>query len=246
MIRLPKIFQKNSTSSTQDYSPRAYQKSSDAEASDSAVTEDPEKQKARHRLVGAAVLVLIAVIGLPKVFDSQPKKVNNDVVLQMVASVVEPPKGDEKKVPTESVNKVEEKVDPAAKTEVKPTAVEESKSKTTDKSNKPDKAAEKGLDKGEEIVEEVKPTSKDAESKVANNASKFILQIGAFSSQDRAKNWISKLKAEKIPTYTQERKKDDGTLYLLRAGPFKTRAEAEAAEKKARNMGLTPKIVESK
>ncbi len=242
MIRLPKIFQKNSPSSSQDYSPRAYQKSSDVEASDSAVTEDPEKQKARHRLVGAAVLVLIAVIGLPKVFDSQPKKVNNDVVLQMVASVVEPPKGDEKKVPAESV-KTEEKVDPVAKTEVKPTVAEETKSKTADKSNK---SAEKGLDKGEEIVEEVKPTSKDTDSKVANNASKFILQIGAFSSQDRAKNWISKLKAEKIPTYTQERKKDDGTLYLLRAGPFKTRAEAEAAEKKARNMGLTPKIVESK
>lgn len=245
MIRLPKIFQKNSPSSSQDYSPRAYQKSTDAEASDSAVTEDPEKQKARHRLVGAAVLVLIAVIGLPKVFDSQPKKVNNDVVLQMVASVVEPPKADEKKVPVESV-KAEEKVDSVAKTEVKPTVAEETKSKTADKSNKSDKAAEKGLDKGEEIVEEVKPTSKDTDSKVANNASKFILQIGAFSSQDRAKNWISKLKAEKIPTYTQERKKDDGTLYLLRAGPFKTRAEAEAAEKKARNMGLTPKIVESK
>lgn len=243
MIRLPKIFQKKPSDSSQDYSSKSAQRVADSGGIDTSVTEDPEKQKARHRLIGAAVLVLIAVIGLPKVFDSQPKKVNNDVVLQMVASVVEPPKTDDKKNPPEASTKSEEKVG-SVPSDLKSVPVEDVKSKS-EKSGKVDKFADKGLDKGEEIVEESKPVAKEAEAK-GSVGSKFIIQIGAFSSQDRVKNWVSKLKAEKVPTFVQEKKKDDSTLYLLRAGPFKTRADAEAAEKKVKNIGLTSKIIESK
>ena len=33
------------------------------------------RRRARHRLIGAAVLVLVAVIGFPLVFDTQPRPV---------------------------------------------------------------------------------------------------------------------------------------------------------------------------
>lgn len=221
------------------------------ESTDLEITEDPEKQKARHRLLGAALMVLVAIIGLPKVFDSQPKKVSNDVVLQMVASVVDAPKDEAKKVDKKlNDEKTSSKRDEVSKTDSTETVKELSPAKTEEpkksveeikepKETKTSKSSEKALSQGEEVVEDVSKAKK-------STGTKFTVNIGAFSSADRAKKWGVKLKEQKIPYFTQEKKKDDETLYLLRSGPFSDKAEAEAAEKKIRAMGLTPKIVESK
>jgi DedD protein len=52
-----------------------------SEASGSAPAESVEgmRRRARHRLIGAAVLVLVAIIGFPLVFDTQPRPVAVDV-----------------------------------------------------------------------------------------------------------------------------------------------------------------------
>ena len=41
------------------------------------------RRRARHRLIGAAVLVLAAVVGFPLVFDTQPRPVAVDVAIQI-------------------------------------------------------------------------------------------------------------------------------------------------------------------
>lgn len=43
----------------------------------------PEKKRARRRLIGALVLVLAAIIGLPMVFDSEPKPTNNKITIEI-------------------------------------------------------------------------------------------------------------------------------------------------------------------
>jgi len=43
----------------------------------------PEKKRARRRLVGAVALVLAAIIGLPMIFDSEPKPVAEDIAIQI-------------------------------------------------------------------------------------------------------------------------------------------------------------------
>ena len=46
--------------------------------------------------------------------------------------------------------------------------------------------------------------------------------------------------------YVLNRNAPDGTkLYVLRAGPYTDKDEAEAAEKKIKAMGLTPRLVET-
>jgi DedD protein len=76
-------------------------------------------------------------------------------------------------------------------------------------------------------------------------AGKFVIQIGAFASEERANGWIAKLKEQKIPNYVLNRTGADGTkLIALRAGPFSDIESADAAEKKIKAMGLTPRIVE--
>ena len=263
MIRLPKLFKRNPKAddlyrgsagtrrTAPKFVPRSFQRAQESE--DLALTEDPEQQRARHRLIGAAVLVLIAVIGLPRILDNKPKSVNNDIAINIVTSLPIPgaitpatdAKGEAKspekpntQTPEQNTPKAaialapEPKVD--AKSEAKPTAAT--------------KGSTLGLAAGEEVVanpskqkiEEVTP-----KTGTSNGSGKFVIQIGAFASEERAKGWINKMKDQKIPNYVINKTSPDGTnLFVLRAGPFMDRDTAEAAEKKVKAMGLSPRLVE--
>ena len=59
---------------------------------------DDMRRRARHRLIGAAVLVLVGVVGFPLIFDTQPRPVAVDVAIDIpdrnkVAPLVVPQKG---------------------------------------------------------------------------------------------------------------------------------------------------------
>lgn len=225
------------------------------------LTEDPERQKARHRLIGAVFLVTVAVAGLPILFDSEPKHHTNDIAIQ----IIQPGAKDQKLA--------ESKSDPADKNQ-KNSVTTNSKEVKKDDSNaskdtkeskdlkdtkqakkedaKTDKAApvKKTLDKGEEVVAILENRQdKKPETKLENSAtsSKYMVQIGAFSSEERVKNWQAKLKEQKVNTFVEYRTNKEGTkLHLLRSGPYADKASAEAAEKKIRYVGLNPKVVEQK
>lgn len=226
------------------------------------LTEDPERQKARHRLIGAVFLVTVAVAGLPILFDSQPKQHPHDIAIQ----IIQPGAKDQKLA--------ESKSDPADKNpknsvatdskEVKKDDAKESKDtkeakdvkdtkqakKEEVKSDKTAAPVNKTLDKGEEVVAILENRQdKKPETKSENSAtsSKYMIQIGAFSSEERVKNWQAKLKEQKVNTFVEFRTNKEGAkLHLLRAGPYADKASAEAAEKKIRYVGLSPKVVEQK
>lgn len=256
MIRLPKLFKRNSETEDLDrgsvrgrrtvnkLAPRSFQRAQESE--ELALTEDPEQQRARHRLIGAAVLVLIAVVGLPRILDSKPKSVNNDIAVNIVASLPAPnaamPANEEKAKPVlateapakekEVIQTKEVVVNPTPK--VKPTP-------TTTKVNSI------GLAAGEEVVATPNTTAKSKTEELPKKvgSGKYVIQIGAFASEDRAKGWISKMKDQKIPNYVLNKTGPDGAkLYVLRAGPFADKDAAEAAEKKVKAMGLSPRLVE--
>ena len=260
MIRLPKLFKRNPETEDLDrasvrsrrtvskLAPRSFQRAQENE--ELALTEDPEQQRARHRLIGAAVLVLIAVVGLPRILDSKPKSVNNDIAVNIVTSLPAPnaamTEGDEKaKQPasTEAPAKDKEITQakeivitppPELKPEAKPAAA-------------PPKVNSIGLAAGEEVVATPNANAKPKAEELPKKAGpgKYVIQIGAFASEERAKGWITKMKDQKIPNYVLNKTGTDGTkLYVLRAGPFADKEAAEAAEKKVKAMGLSPRLVE--
>ncbi len=271
MIRLPSFFKRKTQSddlelglrgsrTTKRAAPRSFQRA--AEAEELALTEDPEQQRARHRLIGAAVLVLIAVVGLPRILDSKPKSAPNDIAVNIVTSLPIP--GTETKA--EEKPKVETPVEPAkeapkaavvpapeTKAETKPEPKAEAKVDAKPTPPAANKSATLGLAAGEEVVAasapkaEPKPKADDAAKPTTSNGSgKYVIQIGAFASEERAKGWIAKLKDQKIPNYVLNKTGSDGTkLYVLRAGPYTDKDAAEAAEKKIKAMGLSPRLVES-
>ena len=197
------------------------------------LTEDPERQRARHRLIGAIFLVTVAVAGLPIIFDSKPKQYNNDIAIQ----IIQPGAKEEKK----SDVKPEESRTETATTN-KDAKKEEPKS---DKSDKPAPVA-KTLDKGEEVLS-ILEDRKSTPAAHGSQSGKYIVQIGAFASEDRVKNWQKKLAEQKVSTYVDQKTNKEGVkLHYLRSGPYGDRAAAEAAEKKIKYVGLSPKIIEQK
>jgi DedD protein len=271
MIRLPSFFKRKTQAddlelgsarrrSAQRTAPRSFQRALEAE--ELALTEDPEQQRARHRLIGAAVLVLIAVVGLPRILDSRPKSAPNDIAVNIVTSLPIPGIEAKLEARTEERVKVDAPVEFAkesiAAPEVKSEARTEPKSETKPETKPaPGKAAGLGLATGEEVVSasSAKAKTDDATkdnvssangASTASGSGKFIIQLGAFASEDRTKGWVAKLKDQKIPNYVFNKTGSDGTkLYVLRAGPFTDKDSAEAAEKKTKAMGLSPRLVET-
>lgn len=260
MIRLPKLFKRKTQANDLDLgslrgrrtankpAPRSFQRA--VEAEELALTEDPEQQRARHRLIGAAVLVLIAVVGLPRILDNKPKAVTNDIAVNIVTSLPTPsviskssekPKADtsSETLAKQGVSESKTELKSEAKAEVKT----EAKSESKPANSVPPKSSALGLASGEEVVGAPSTTTAVP---AANGSGKFVIQIGAFASEERAKGWITKLKEQKIPNYVLNKIASDGTkLYVLRAGPYTDKDEAEAAEKKIKAMGLTPRLVET-
>ncbi len=189
-------------------------------ADDTLDPEFPQKQRARRRLIGAVVLLVAAIIVLPIIFETKPRPVSEDV----------------------SVNVSGQAASQKPKVEAR----------RADAAPSPARADAQALDVGEEVVNApAKPADKPAQRAEAKPADarpqgsgKYLILIGAFSSEEKAKNWLSKLKASKVPAYLEKKVMADGERILLRAGPFSDRDAADAADKRVRAAGLSSKVVE--
>jgi DedD protein len=74
-----------------------------------------------------------------------------------------------------------------------------------------------------------------AEAALANVQYEF--QVGAYAEPDDV---VAKLKAAKIPYYTERVAIEKGTVTRVRAGPFGTREAAERALKRIKALGFKP------
>jgi DedD protein len=110
------------------------------------------------------------------------------------------------------------------------------------------KAAEKKEEKKAAPVvkkEEPKPAppkpdlKEKARAEAALAGTEYFVQVGAFSNPDSV---IAKLKAEKIPYFTEQLK----DITRVRAGPFPSQDAAEKALEKLRSMGFKPGAVTTK
>lgn len=208
-------------------------------ADDTLDPDFPQKQRARRRLIGAVVLLAAAVIVLPIVFEHKPRPVSDDVAVSVAnGQGAQKPKVEARKAdplpPASNAGRNDAALDAGEEIVNTPAA---DKPKADAKADaKPDtKVADaKPVD--------AKPADKTADKPAANT--KYLILIGAFSSEERAKNWLAKLKESKVPAYVEKKALADGDRILLRAGPFTSRDAADMADRKVRAIGLTSKVVE--
>ena len=209
------------------------------------------RRRARYRLMGAVVLVLIAVVGFPLIFDTQPRPVAVDTpivipdrqaVAPLTASVpvpaaqapAKPWKIAPETLSTQAALDPREEVVPSPHTGAAAPAVTEVKPK-------PEKPLEKVA----------QPQAKEDGSKAkallegqASTPERMIIQVGAFSDANKVREVRSKLEGVGLKTYTQVVDGKDGKpVTRIRLGPFETRDEVEKVAARIRKLNLAPAVL---
>jgi len=183
---------------------------------------DVLRRQARHRLIGATVLVLLAVIGFPLVFDTKPREVSPDIRIDMPDKDRVPP-NQPPPPPAAAVPTPVPDADLAANT--KPVEVVEKPS--------PPQAIEEELP-----VKPPEPIVKPDEA-----APRFIVQVGAFEQDSKAKEVRAKLEKAGIKTYTHIAQTKEGKRIRVRVGPFATKEEAQKTVDKIKSLQLSASVL---
>jgi DedD protein len=210
------------------------------------------KKRARRRLVGAVALALLAAIVLPMVMDHEPRPTQQDIQVR---------------IPSQEAGSFTSRVLPGAPTATPLPPVAEAKKPEPKPEIKPEEApvpvaAAKPEIKPEPKPAEPKPVAKpeapkhDAKSAEALRAEKilaggdmtkaetpkpdngqWVLQLGAYAEQGNVKVLQGKIKELGYPSYTEKVNTPQGERIRVRAGPFSSKAAAEKAQARLKQIG---------
>lgn len=210
-----------------------FRKGGDEQSAPAAQPESVEvlRRRAKNRLIGAAILVLIGVIGFPLLVDKQPRPVTADLPIEIpdknkVLPLAAPP------APPAPAAVAVPEVPPSASasgvvTQAVPAPVEKPAAKPEPQAVKP----------------EVKPETKKAETSKPAAEGRYVVQVGSFAEESRAREARAKLERAGLKNYTQAVETKDGKRIRVRAGPFASKAEAERAADKIKKLDLPASVL---
>lgn len=226
----------------------------------------PEKKRARRRLVGAITITLAAIIVLPMIFDSEPQTVSQDLLIdipsrdkpsQTVSREPVKKKAEEKPAVVASSDKLASEPAVSVVSDKKEAAKPDStKDKPATDSKTDTKVAEKTDVKPEAKPDTKADTAKKTDDPIgqliaqqntnanADEQGKFVVQVAAVSSQDKAKELQDKLQKAGITSYTQKvALKDGGERIRIRVGPLSSRKEVNSTCAKLSQLKLSCTLV---
>ena len=219
------------------------------------------RRRARRRLLGAATLLLLAAIVLPMLLDKQPRPLDRDIEIRIPSQTAAPlasappvaasAASASAAVPQPAPGAADKTVSPPrvaaggqtepAITQSKPPAESDTQHKlAAPKSapvHKPEQAAGKAL---ETPVPKAEAAHKLADEKPAA-PTHFVVQLGAFSNAENVRQLRDKLLAAGIHTYTEAL---PSGATRVRAGPFKTREQADRTQASIVLLGEQAKVVD--
>ncbi|KQP43409.1 SPOR domain-containing protein [Pseudorhodoferax sp. Leaf274] len=262
----------------------------DEQPASPAETIDDMRRRARHRLIGATVLVLVGVLGFPLLFDSQPRPIQVDIPIEIpdrdkaampgagaggkvaqaapgaapgtvsadaslnareeVVPAAPPARAETKaepraehKVEPRAETKAETKAEPKSEARHEPKAEPKAEAKATTPAPTPAPAADSGararaLLEGKAAAPAAAPASASAEQ-----AGRFVVQVGAFADADKARETRQRLERAGLKTYTQEVQTKDGARIRVRVGPYGVRAEADKAAERIKSLSLPASVL---
>lgn len=211
------------------------------------------RRRAKYRLTGAAVLVLIGVIGFPILFDQQPRPIAVDTPIDIpdrnkakalplpsapasstagatVAPAVDTAPVSTTVVPAAAVSA------PAKAAVIRPRALPASAAPTV-----PTKPAKPTADSGERA--QALLDGKELEQQAVSGSGRFVVQVGAFAEQSLAREARLKVEHAGLKTYTQVTQTKEGRRIRVRVGPFANKVQAEQAAEKIRKLNLPAKLL---
>jgi DedD protein len=234
---------------------------------------DVLRKRARHRLIGAAALVLLGVVGFPLLFDSQPRPVAVDIAIDIPDKAKAAPlsaapasaASAADAVPAPQTAPTPSAAEPAA-TAAKPTAVvppapavaePKVEAKAEVKAEpKPEPKATPKADTKADSKSAAKPDEKTATSgkaqalldgkdptKAAAAAPRYAVQVGAFADAKKAQEVRAKLEKAGIKTYTQVVTTAEGKRTRVRVGPWESKSEADKTAEKIKKLNLSAAVL---
>ena len=221
---------------------RFSERNASAEAVSSGINQniDVVRRRARYRLIGAVVLVLIAVVGFPLVFDTQPRPVSVDTPIVIPDRQNTPPLASAAPVPSEQApakpllpapQDVSAQASLDAREEVvvsTPPAIAAAKPEPAKESPPAEKAAEKPVAakqetkpaasaKAEKPAPVAKPKDDGNKARAllegkppAAAGERHVVQVGAFSDPAKVREVRRKLEQAGLSTFTQSVDGKDG------------------------------------
>jgi DedD protein len=228
------------------------------------------RARARRRLIGAALLLGLGIIGFPLLFETQPRPIAVDIPIEIpsreaVAPLQSPAPRPIRSAPTEPVKPVADAsltagatgasaqepspsvAEPAApKPEPKSAAVPVTKPPAQAKPPEAQRVAEaKPARALEAAPAEAKPAPKppNAGDAGATDDGRFVVQIGAFAEASGAREARLKVEGMGLKTYTQVIESSSGRRIRVRIGPYATKAEADKAASRVKSGGLQAAVL---
>lgn len=200
---------------------------------ESAPVPTPEEilrhKRMRHRMIGAAALLLALVLVTPFALDDEKRldveKMNLDIPdPQAVETTIAPEPAAEKPAHGDVVVAGSGKSPSTGAANLEGEAAKEAKpdpkAKPAEETNAPSKA--------EEAAKPAKP-AEPARSDAAPTGEGYYIQVLATSSELSAEKLVKDMKLQGLPAYKMSVRQNGKTLWRVRVGLFKTKAEAESA-----------------
>lgn len=220
------------------------------------------RKRARRRLVGAIILVLVSIIVLPAIFDEpKPNDETHEIAINLPgvdrSTIVPSPEQqtqesfsdmsattelpNEPEIHTQDIEKIIEAHSyesggipiPGVKPKLdkRPTEILSANNASSARSaNTPAAAAS--------VAETTKASQTSSDSTKG-----FVVQLGAFSDQSKARQQHANLVSSGFNAYTETLKVDNKEVTRVRIGPFMTRGAADSELKKLKNIGLDGVII---
>ena len=228
------------------------------------------RRQARYRLIVAALLVLVAVVVFPLVFDTQPRPVAVDTPIvvpdrqavtpmnagswpaaqaparpQTTPEVSSVPAGVHEAASVAQVDETPARHSPEKQPEASatpapaPMAAVPSPAKPVAQAQDKPAAARKAADAHDDGTRAKALLDGTKSSDKSSAAERHVLQVGAYTDNDKAKEVRRKLEQAGLKTYTQAVEGKDGKRVVrVRIGPFDSKADAEKAAARVRKLDL--------
>jgi DedD protein len=180
------------------------------------------RKRARRRVVGSVVLVIMAIIFLPMILEHVPEQEGKEVEIMIHSENL-------LGKPSEIISQNK--------------SVEDTVSVSV-KSNAGSNTSQEIIIELEQLTEKEKAENNRKDKKSIITIEKFVVQLGAFSDATKAKNQQRSLESNGIKkAYTEMIKNENIEVTRVRVGPFSTREAAEKEQKKLKELGVNGVVI---
>ena len=180
------------------------------------------RKRARRRVVGSVVLVIMAIIFLPMILERVPEQEGKEVEI-IIHSENLLDKSSEIIFQNKSVE------------DTVPVSIEPNIGSNT---------SQEIIIELERLTKKEKAESKHKDKKSIITIERFVVQLGAFSDATKAKNQERSLESNGIKkAYTEMIKNENIEVTRVRVGPFSTREAAEKEQKKLKELGVNGVVI---